>query len=195
MELGHEDVIIAGHEVFERSEDGGRTWAPIETDLPGLDIHAFARSRLDPDVMWAYLAGGGLCRTADSGWTFTEVSPSDVVALAAIEIDDRDALLGIGPFAGLARSDDEGRTWRSLGRPPGTPVASMAATPHGTTIDLGTGQGLYRSDDAGASWRTLIPDTTFLGVVVTDDGETMVAVSRETDVYRSDDRGATSATA
>ena len=67
----------------------------------------------------------------------------------------------------------------------------MAATPDGSTILLGTGQGLYRTDDAGASWRTLLPETTFLAVAVSDDGQTVVAVSARTGVYRTDDGGTT----
>lgn len=191
MEVSGESIVIAGHDIFQGSDDGGRTWAPIEAALPSLDIHAFARSRLDPDTMWAYLAGGGIWRTDDGGRTFTEVYQGDAVALAAIAPDGRDVLLGIDPFAGLVRSEDAGRTWRPLGRPPGTPVASMAATPDGNTILLGTGQGLYRTDDAGASWRTPLPETTFLAVAVSDDGRTVVAVSDRTEVYRSDDGGAT----
>jgi len=191
MEVSGESIVIAGHDVFQASEDGGRTWAPIPAALPSLDIHAFARSRLDPDTMWAYLAGGGIWRTDDGGCTFTEVYQGDAVALAATADENRDVLLGIDPFAGLMRSEDDGRTWRPIGRRPGTPVASMATTPDAGIIVLGTGEGLYRTDDLGASWRTLLPETTFLAVAVSDDGRTVVAVSDRTEVYRSDDGGTT----
>jgi photosystem II stability/assembly factor-like uncharacterized protein len=118
-----------------------------------------------------------------------------MVALTATVDDGKDALLGVDPFAGLVRSDDDGRTWSPLGGPPGTPVASLAATPDATSIVLGTGQGLYRSDDGGASWRTLLPDTTFLAVAITDDGRSVVAVSDRTEVYRFDDEDASGSAA
>lgn len=109
LEVSGESIVIAGHDVFQGSEDGGRTWASMPADLPSLDIHAFARSRLDPDTMWAYLAGGGIWRTDDGGRTFTEVYQGDTVALAATAADGRDVLSGIDPFANLMRSDDDGR--------------------------------------------------------------------------------------
>jgi photosystem II stability/assembly factor-like uncharacterized protein len=191
LEVTGQSIVIAGHEVFEASNDGGLTWAPIRSDLPSLDIHAFARSRLDPDTMWTYLAGDGIWQTSDGGLTFTRVYDGDTVALAAAVVDGRDVLLGVDPFKGLVRSDDAGRTWRVLGTPPGTPVASFATTPDGRVIVIGSGQGLHRSDDSGATWRTLIPTTTFLAVAVSDDGQTVVAISRQTEVFRSDDAGAT----
>ena len=191
LEVSGESIVIAGHEVFQASNDGGLSWAPIASNLPSLDIHAFARSRLDPATMWAYLAGGGIWQTTDGGRTFTLVYDGDAVALSAAVVGGRDVLLGIEPFTGLARSDDGGRTWRQLGAPPGTPVASMAATPDGRVVVIGSGQGLHRSDDGGTTWQALIPSETFLAVAVSDDGRTVVAVSRQTEVFRSDDGGAT----
>ena len=191
LEVTGASIVIAGHEVFQASDDGGLTWAPIQSNLPSLDIHAFARSQLDPRTMWAYVAGGGIWRTTDGGQTFTRVYEGDTVALVALAVEGRDVLLGIDPFAGLVHSDDDARTWRVLGTPPGTPVASLASTSDGRVIVIGSGEGLHRSEDGGATWRTLIPAATFLAVAVSDDGQTVVAVSRLTEVFRSDDGGAT----
>ena len=35
-------IYAAGHGVFVKSGDGGETWAPVQHDLPGTDIHALA---------------------------------------------------------------------------------------------------------------------------------------------------------
>jgi len=45
-------IVIARHEVFVASRDGGKTWAQVTTDLPSLDIHGFTRDPSDPAV-WA----------------------------------------------------------------------------------------------------------------------------------------------
>ena len=40
-------MVIARHEVFVTSRDGGKTWAQVTTDLPSLDIHGFTRDPSD----------------------------------------------------------------------------------------------------------------------------------------------------
>src|SRR5688572_11308772 len=34
-------MYAAGHDVFFKSTDSGKTWNPVSTDLPGTDIHGF----------------------------------------------------------------------------------------------------------------------------------------------------------
>jgi photosystem II stability/assembly factor-like uncharacterized protein len=183
-------IVVAGHLVFQASEDGGRTWAPIEADLPNLDIHAFARSLGDPSRMWAYLADGGVYESVDAGSTWTRVTDGHVFALTATREADADVLLGIDPFEGLVRSPDGGRTWQTAGEPPTSPVTSLAATPDGGAIVLGGPDGLHRSDDGGATWRHVLETRTILAAAVADDGRTLAAVDERTLFYRSDDGGA-----
>lgn len=124
-------IVVAGHLVFQALQDGGATWAPIDADLPSLDIHAFARSLADPARMWAYLAEGGVYESTDGGTGWKKVTDGHVFALTAIREGDADVLLGIDPFLGLVRSPDGGRTWQPSGKPPAGPVTSLAATPDG----------------------------------------------------------------
>lgn len=35
-------IYVAGHDVFHSSQDGGQSWAPVQHNLPGTDIHGFA---------------------------------------------------------------------------------------------------------------------------------------------------------
>ena len=184
-------IVVAGHLVFQASQDGGETWAPIEADLPSLDIHAFARSLIDPAKMWAYLAEGGVYESTDSGATWTKVRDGHVIHLTAIRDGDADVLLGIDPFGGLVRSADGGRTWRVAGTPPASPVASLAATPDGRVLVLGGPDGLYRSDDGGSTWRHVLRSGTVLAAAVTGEGSTVAAVDEDTLFYRSDDGGTT----
>lgn len=184
-------LIIAGHLVFQGSHDGGTSWAPIQADLPSLDIHSFARSLTDLSRMWAYLAEGGVYESRDGGRRWSKVYDGHVVNLTAIRAGDAEVLLGIESFLGLVRSQDGGATWAPIGEPPVAPVTSLASTPDGRVIVLGGVDGLYRSDDGGASWRRILKSKPVLAVAMAADASTIAAVDRDTFFYRSDDGGAT----
>jgi photosystem II stability/assembly factor-like uncharacterized protein len=187
---GEDRLVIAGHGVFQESTNGGTTWSDIPADLPSLDIHAFAQSAVDPEQMWAYIAGGGLYSSTDGGTRWSEAYTGDIVGLVAVSDDGADVLLGVDPFAGLIRSVDGGVTWTSAGTLPTSPVASLAATPDGRTILLGGTDGLYRSDDGGATWPRVLQTGTILATAISDDGDVLGAVTEETAFFRSDDGGA-----
>jgi photosystem II stability/assembly factor-like uncharacterized protein len=186
---GGDRLVIAGHLVFQESRDGGSTWADIPADLPSLDIHAFGQSQLDPDRMWAYLAGGGVYASADGGSRWTQMYPGHVFGLTAVVADDADSLYGIDPFAGLVRSADGGATWAPAGKPPTSPVTSLAATADGRTLVLGGPDGLHRSDDGGATWHQVLKSRAVLAAAISQDGRTLAAVTEDTVFYRSEDGG------
>lgn len=184
-------IVIAGHDVFQASDDAGSTWASIPTDLPSLDIHAFARDPDDPLRMWAYLAAGGLYESLDGGIGWSEVFDGHRPALVAVSRQGVTVLVGLDPFTGLVESDDGGRSWRGLGPPPSSPVLTLAATSDGRSMVLGSTEGLFRSDDGGASWSERLLAGTVLAAAISEDGSTVAAVTRETDFFRSDDGGRT----
>jgi photosystem II stability/assembly factor-like uncharacterized protein len=182
-------IVIAGHYVLQESRDGGMTWTDIQNDLPNTDIHAFARSPVDPVRMWAYLAEGGLYESHDGGGTWQKVYDDHITQLAAVVGEGGDALIGLDPSRGLARSDDGGRSWTVLSTPPLAPITSLAATSSGQVVLLGGPRGLLRSDDSGRNWRQILDVGTVLAVALTDDGQTVGAVTADTSFYRSDDGG------
>jgi photosystem II stability/assembly factor-like uncharacterized protein len=184
-------IVIAGHFVFHATQDGGATWAPINADLPSLDIHSFTRSLTDPSRMWAYLAEGGVYESTDGGRHWTKMNEGHVLSLTAIHAEGRDALLGIESFRGLVRSDDGGASWAAVGDPPVAPVTSLATTTDGTVIVLGGTDGVHRSDDRGATWRQILRAKPVLAIALSGDGSTIAAVDRDTSFYRSDDGGVT----
>lgn len=185
-----ESILVAGHEVFEGSNDGGRTWEPIAADLPNQDIHAFARDPADPDHLWAYLAEGGVYESTDGGARWAKVYDGHIPFIAATTDGSSTSLIGIEPLTGFARSLDGGRTWSPVSQPAAFPTFSMAATPDGDVVALGTSAGLLRSDDGGSTWRTIaLPDPAF-AIALSDDGQAMAVVTSTTEVYRSNDGGA-----
>ena len=188
---GDGSIIVAGHLVFQASRDGGATWAPIDADLPNLDIHGFARSLSDPSLMWAYLAEGGVYESTDYGAAWTRVYEGHVFNLTPTGEVGQDSLIGVEPFRGVIRSRDGGRTWEAVGEPPASPVTSVAATADGRVVVLGASGGLYRSDDGGATWRQILRSGIVLAAAIWGDGSTIAAVDDDTQFYRSDDGGAT----
>ena len=75
MSLGAQDpdglLFVAGHDVLQRSRDGGATFEPLApADLPSLDIHAFAQSASDPDTVYAFVVGFGVFVSTDAGETW-----------------------------------------------------------------------------------------------------------------------------
>lgn len=88
-------------------------------------------------------------------------------------------------------STDGCRTWTTLGTPPAYPMTGLAATPDGGTLYAGAPDGLFRSDDGGRTWSPTGYRGSAFAVATTEDGQTVALVSRETEYFRSPDRGAT----
>ena len=183
-------IVIAGHLVFTASRDGGASWAAIANDLPSIDIHGFTRDPADPARMWAYLAIGGLWESADFGAHWVQVRADNVIFPLAVRDGSTTRLLGVDG-TGLVTSSDGGRTWSGLGTPPTYPMTSLAATPDARTIYAGAPDGLFRSDDGGRTWTPTQYRGSAFAIATTPDGASVGIVSRETEFFRSDDRGAT----
>jgi photosystem II stability/assembly factor-like uncharacterized protein len=187
---GDGSIVIAGHLVFTASRDGGATWSSIPTDLPSLDIHGFTRDPADPARMWAYLATGGLWESTDYGAHWTEVRADNVIFPLAVRDGSTTRLLGVD-VNGLVTSVDGGRTWAMLGTPPTYPMTGLAATPDGRTMYAGSPDGLFRSDDGGRTWSPTGYRGSAFAIATTPDGNSVAVVSRETEFFRSADKGST----
>lgn len=183
-------IVIAGHEVFSGSSDGGVTWVAIPADLPNLDIHGFTRDPADPARMWVYLATGGLWESGNGGIHWGQVRADNVVFPLAVRDGSITTLLAVDA-TGLVASTDGGRTFTTRGEPPTFPMTSLAATPDGQTIYAGSPDGLSRSDDGGRTWNPIGYVGSAFAVATSPDGATVAVVSRETEFFRSSDRGAT----
>ncbi len=183
-------IVIAGHDVFAESRDGGLTWQDVPAALPSLDIHGFTRDPADPARMWAYLATGGLWESRDAGRTWEQVQQENILLPVAVGGPSGTRLIGV-TTGGLATSDDGGRTWRATASPEIYPIASLAATADGSALVAGGPGGLARSDDGGATWSKVPFDGQPLAIAVTDGGLTIALVTLATEFFRSDDGGRT----
>ena len=183
-------IVIAGHDVFVASRDGGQTWAPIKGDLPSLDIHGFTRDPADPVRMWAYLAIGGLWESTDSGAHFQRVRDDNVLFPTAVRDGTTTRLFGVDAN-GLSASDDGGRTWTGLVSPPTFPMIAFAASVDGRVLYAGATDGLFRSGDGGRSWAKTRYSGSAFAIATTADAHTVAVVNRETEFFRSADGGAT----
>ncbi|MGI8518003.1 MAG: WD40/YVTN/BNR-like repeat-containing protein [Acidimicrobiia bacterium] len=149
-------MFVAGHEVLDRSDDGGSTFAELRpADLPGLDIHAFAQAPTDGRVIYAFVVGHGLFASADAGDTWERraelgIIPPDTFGLAIVG-SEVDLLMVVGPESGVLRSEDGGRSFIQVMEVPAWAVALDPNQP--TFVWALTNDGLARSDDAGLSWQ------------------------------------------
>lgn len=181
-------IFIAGHNVFSASRDAGRTWQPVSTDLPGLDLHGFARDPADGRRMWAALASGGLWMSRDDGSHWKQVRVDNVLDPVAVSLPSGTRLLGLD-ITGLVASDDDGRTWTTLSAPPTYPLTALSASSDGAVVYAGSIDGLYRSADGGRSWTKTTYSGSVLAIAVSAGGDTIALVSQKTEFFRSPDRG------
>lgn len=188
--VGSDSIVLAGHEVFAESRDGGQTWADIPADLPSLDIHGFARDPGDPARMWVYLAIGGFWESQDEGRTWAQIQEQNIVFPVAIASPSGTQLVGV-TATGIARSDDGGRTWEPLADPELYPVTGLAATSDGSVLVASGPDAVVRSDDGGATWSRLPFEGQPAVVAVADGGRSIALVTRSTAFFRSDDGGET----
>jgi photosystem II stability/assembly factor-like uncharacterized protein len=182
-------VWLAGHEVFKRSQDNGKTWSDVlPTGLPGLDIHGFAVDPRNPLILYAALAGQGLFRSVDGGRSFRIVSHvvgGSVMALAVL----RDGRILAGDMTqGLLASRDGGTSWRKL---LAAQVMGLAVNPQQPQRVLASGGGIALSTDGGTSWRSVIDLPRGAGPIAwsPSDSKLAYAVGLDRVFYRSTDAG------
>ncbi len=132
-------IIMAGHQVFQRSDDSGRTWKKIATNLPDHDIHGFAISPSNPKTFFAFIVSYGLWRSDDAGatWTlilrqaqdkFSKELPDTVLALAALGTNPETLYAGTLD-KGLLKSVDGGIAWKPVSGLSARPALGLAQDP------------------------------------------------------------------
>src|SRR5436190_6487882 len=184
-------IWLAGHLVFKKSSDGGRTWADVQpSGLPSLDIHGFAVDPRNPRTLYAAVAGQALYRSRDGGRSFALASDQvggNVMALAVL----RDGRILAGDMQqGLRESSDGGASWKQRLR---VQVMGLAVNPSDPKRLLVSGAGIALSSDAGRSWRSVLDLADGVGPVAwsQSDPQLAYAVGLNRTFYRSADGGKT----
>lgn len=126
-------LYAAGHEVFLRSDDGGQTWAPVAGALQGADIYAFTASPEDANLVYAYVANGGLQLSRDGGSTWQPLR-GDAGQVTALAAGPGGQLFAGTANEGVFESADGGQSWQRGGLSGfGTQITALA-------IDLANGK-------------------------------------------------------
>lgn len=172
------------------SVDHGESWAFLGPTQAISEVHYFAFDAVDPDLVYAATAGGGLWRTEDGGSSWTHVpisdtqSPVHVPAIAThpdvagkVYVRTYSYAESPNPEPELWVSEDAGETWELLGYVfLGVDLIVAPPVPDQAAYSLYTGcePGLCRSDDDGQTWEPVegAPRPEFLAAA--SDGERSV---------------------
>lgn len=189
-------MYAAGHNVFVKSNDRAKTWQPVPTDLPSLDIQAFAVDPENATRLFAYVVSYGLFDSEDGGISWEQLSlglPTSVLNLTFGK-DDQTLYAATGG-AGLWESDDGGKTWAPVQNVPANGAISITYVPANGRLYLTTldpKAGLYYSNDDGLTWDSAGLNETLLAVAVSPlDPDHIIAVNDQGEVFASRDGGMT----
>ena len=143
-----------------RSTDGGATWSDgaVLQPLFGLGVNRIAVSPSDPEIVYAWVSGGGVtgrpcfARSNDRGESWTGVLTGVRCGELSVDPEDGQTLrILVGTERRLWTSRDGGETWTQGGLAPASGQILPDPTDPGALLLAGT-EGLFRSEDEGASW-------------------------------------------
>lgn len=186
-------LYVAGHNVFLVSHDGGQNWQPVQHNLPGADLHAFAQDPNDPRRLVTLVAGVGLFASSDGGATWAPLPTSPPGGGMHLALAAGNATLYAATEAGIVVTRDGGAIWEPLPGQPDGGVMSLAIPASALeTLYVGTANGLAKSTDGGASWAVVGPAgvPALALAVAPSDPNRVLFVADGGGVYRSDDGGA-----
>lgn len=185
---GSQTQFAAGHDVFFRSDDAGRTWTSVRPQLPGTDIHGFAASAVTPNTFYAYVVGAGLYRSADAGKTWQKAGDASgaTMSMTVAKAGGAD-LLYANTMDGVQRSRDGGRTWE-----PVREVGGATLNAAGETVYAAAGGTVLVSTDGGMTWerRTFSRGGAVLVAAAPTNPKIVYVLTERLEVWRSADGGA-----
>ena len=185
-------VWTAGHNVFAKSRDGGKSWQSFAPEsLPSLDIHAFAVDPRNPTTLYAAIAGKGLFRSLDGSGTFAQVSGEVGGAVMSLAVKPTGEVLAGDMQRGLVASRNGGQSWRTV---LDAAVLGLAVNPRDSQLILAAGgPGVFRSNDGGSHWSQQLALERGCGPIAwaPSDPRRAYAVGFDRILYRSSDGGTT----
>jgi photosystem II stability/assembly factor-like uncharacterized protein len=170
----------AGHSPREprgkASPLGARVWQEAGPRNIAGRVISVALDPVDPDVIWAGSAGGGLWRSGDFGQTWKQMGGDHLPSLwiSAIAVDPNNPQVlymgtgeangnqyGYGGFGGLLKTADGGQTFTRIPLPETAFYRTLVSPADSSLVLTAAKTGLWRSADAGAHFtRTLTGEIT-----------------------------------
>jgi photosystem II stability/assembly factor-like uncharacterized protein len=142
------------------SHNGGRTWSAPE-GLRGQSIRSMAQAQSDAKILFAGTLAG-VYRSADSGATWTLISPkgsTEIHEVESLAVDPGNAdIVYAGTWHLPWKTTDGGAHWANLkqGIIDDSDVFSIIVDPeHPRTVFLSACSGIYKSETAGERFRKI----------------------------------------
>jgi photosystem II stability/assembly factor-like uncharacterized protein len=181
-------ILMGGHNVFAESTNGGRSWRHFRpAGLPSLDVHGLAADPRAPNIVYAQVAGTGLYRSTDGGFSFRLVSADVNGAMMQVAVTPAGRLV-VGDMSRGIWLSSNGRKWL---RTATGMVMGVAVDPYDANRVVATGRGIAVSSDGGKSWREAFPTKVMFGPVAWAPRERglVYAVGYDRSIWRSTDGG------
>jgi photosystem II stability/assembly factor-like uncharacterized protein len=203
MHFGRErdgTVWVAGHEVLERSEDGGATWETVRPEgLPSRDIHGLVVSQDVEGLVYAAVYEHGLYRSDDGGASFRLISENVGPSVNALALTKDGVLFAADGERGVfANANGDGVQWvRALSMPTLGLASNRADPPRVRVLAAGDSIQLFTYP---RDWNEVFPlDGGWAGPVAFAAGSPSIAYAVGFDpdepgsgvLYRSRDGGST----
>ena len=182
------------------SHDAGRTWTEVLL-FKGQPVQALAQAPSDPRILFTGTLEG-VYRSADSGATWTQISPPgshEIHEIESLAIDPADPdIVYAGTWHLPWKTTDGGKSWRNIkqGIIEDSDVFSIIVdSDHPNIVYLSACSGIYKSEDAGLLFHRIqgIPSEARRTRVLMQDPENRAIVYAGTTegLYKTLDAGKT----
>jgi photosystem II stability/assembly factor-like uncharacterized protein len=181
-------ILMGGHDVFAESNNDGRSWRHFRpAGLPSLDVHGLAVDPRAPNIVYAQIAGTGLYRSSDGGFSFRLVSSDVNGAMMQVAVTPAGTLV-VGDMSRGIWLSRTGRKWTHTAT---GMVMGVAVDPRDAKRVVATGRGIAISTDGGRSWRVALPSKVMFGPVAWAPTQLglIYAVGYDRSLWRSVDSG------
>lgn len=191
-------IYTSGHGFIKKSEDGGKTWNPIENGIPNKpkpdtpDAHLMTMDPKNPNHLYVLLAGKGdnLFESKDGGQSWTKAGSITASAYSIAVVPDKPSSVLAATEQGLFRYDVANGAVKET-KLNNDPAFQLLALSTGEVIAMQE-SGIVRSLDL-QTWTPMKVETNGempLGIRASkQDPKRLVIVTQQLNVFESTDSG------